>query len=700
MFEAPYADARGLVCDALQLLLPPARETVDQYAVLHRRLPKKTGLGFDPWTNEEAPYLVAPQQTLTSYLHTTTAIVGPAQIGKTAIGENGLLHAVGQSPRNMLWYMQTDDGVEAYVKKIINQMIRIHPEMSQRIGDRPEDNAQHFKRFDGMVVEFLSATDSNLINKNAPFIVADEYDAYDPSLGDPKSRLDTRRQYYGRLSMLLALSHPDRALGLDPVKHWRDGIMRVYADSDRRVWYWPCPHCGVWSSPVPIAKRLMTLEWPKDGTLDEIQRSAHLLCPVNGCVIEDKQRRAMNLAAFRSPFGGWIGQGQEIAEDGTVTGELIPHDTAGFWIVGAMSPFLLNGIGGLARELVKAEREFEVSGDDKTVKEVTVKQIGIPYTVKGPVGTVDAETLAERAINETYWASEKDAPVIPEGVRFLTAWVDVQPNYFDGLVRGFGIGGESWVIDNFRALADTITDRASWDALFEELLKKRYPLASEASRGMAIRVIGSDSAGAAGTTDQAYAAWRRLKAKRLTRNHGVIDGRDVWNVILTKGVGSANAPLLSVVYPDTQRKDRKVVHTGTVPLLLFGANKFKDDLAGQLRHALPGPGYVHIPRALRSKEPPHVNFEQLVAEKRDANGRWDKTQPGARNEMLDKMVGCHVLAHLHGLARLEGRKWEQPPSWAATWDVNSMIAPMDPKAAAEAAAARKPKSITDLLGPR
>jgi phage terminase large subunit GpA-like protein len=136
------------------------------------------------------------------------------------------------SPRNMLWYMQTDDGVEAYVKKIINQMIRIHPEMSQRIGDRPEDNAQHFKRFDGMVVEFLSATDSNLINKNAPFIVADEYDAYDPSLGDPKSRLDTRRQYYGRLSMLLAHEPSGPRAGLDPVKHWRDGIMRVYADSD------------------------------------------------------------------------------------------------------------------------------------------------------------------------------------------------------------------------------------------------------------------------------------------------------------------------------------------------------------------------------------------------------------------------------------------------------------------------------------
>jgi phage terminase large subunit GpA-like protein len=381
-----------------------------------------------------------------------------------------------------------------------------------------------------------------------------------------------------------------------------------------------------------------------------------------------------------------------------VSGALIPNDTAGFWILGVMSPFTLNGWGGLARELVKAEREYEVSGDDKTVKEVTVKQIGIPYTIKGPIGTVDAEELAARAENEDYWPSDKASPVVPEGVRFLTAWVDVQPAYFDGMVRGFGVDGESWVIDNFRILADTITDRAAWDELLEGLLKRRYPLINDASRGMAIRVLGFDSAGAEGTTDQAYAAWRRLKAKKLVRSVGVLDGRDLWTVLPTKGQGRETAPHLSLVYPDTQRKDRKVVHTGTVPLLLFNANRFKDDLAGHLRHTMPGPGYVHLPRALRSKEPPHIHFEQLVAEQRDANGRWQKTNPSARNEMLDKMVGTHVLAHLHGLAQI---KWAtKVPAWAAEWDVNSMIAPIDPKAAEEAAKARKPKSITDLLGPR
>lgn len=687
MFEAPYADARALLREALQLLLPPTRETVDEYAALHRRLPKKSGIGFESWRHEEAPYLVAPMRALTSYLHTTVAIAGPAQTGKTAVGENGLLHAVGQSPRNTLWYMQTDEGVEAYVKKIINQMIRIHPEMASRIGDRPEDNAQHFKRFDGMVVEFLSATDSNLINKNAPFIVADEYDAYDPALGDPKSRLDTRRQYYGRLSMLLALSHPDLAEGLDPVRHWRNGIMRVYADSDRRVWYWPCPHCGAWSSPAPSAKRYMSLEWPKDGTLDEIQREAHLLCPVNGCVVEDKHRRAMNLAAYRSPFGGWIGQGQEIDESGAVTGELTPHDTAGFWIVGAMSPFLLNGIGGLARELVKAEREYEVSGDDKTVKEVTVKQLGIPYTSKGPVGTIDAETLAERALAET-----QPLGIVPEGVRFLTAWIDVQIAHFEVLVRGWGVDSESWVIAKRRIPADTTTDAEAWRQLISDLIAERFPLAADATRGMTCRAVGYDSQGAPGTWDRATDVWRRLRKAGLVRNYGVLDGRDVWSVCPTQGAPNTTAPRLQVVYPDNQKKDKKVALRGIVPIARFNANQFKDNLAGQLHHMLPGPGFVHLPAALRSKEPPHVTFEQLVAERRDLNGRWEKAHTGVRNEMLDLMVGCHVLAHLTGLARLN---WNAPPPWAAEWNKNAHVAPMTAAAVAKPSA---PRGLKDILG--
>jgi phage terminase large subunit GpA-like protein len=682
--SAPFASARDLARDGIQLLAPPTRETVDEYAAQHRLLPRKSGNGVQLLSHDEAPYMVAPERCLTSHLHLTTAIVGPAQCGKTGGGENWLLHMVEKQPRNFLWYMQTDEGVEAYVKKIINPMIDRQPVMRSRLGDRPEDDSLHFKRFAGMAGEFLSFTDSNLINKNAPCIIADEWDAYDTSIGDPKTLLDRRRQYYGRMSMLLAMSHADLARGLDPSKHWNDGIMKLYADSDRRVWYWPCPQCSAWSSPAPWSKRVMTLNYDANDTLDQIEKRAHLLCPVNGCVVEDKHRRAMNLAAFHAPFGGWIGDGQEIAEDGTVTGELIRRDTAGFAIQGVMSLFLLNGIGGLARDWEKEKRAFAVGGDDTTLKQYTVKALGYPYASQGPQGSIDAETLAERAIGETWWAAPEDLRIVPEGVRFLTCWLDIQLAHFEVLVRGWGVDSESWVIDKYRVPAETTTDGAAWLKLLEELIARRYPLATDLKRGMAIRALGYDSGGAQGTSDRANETWSALRARGLARNYGTLDGRDVWSIIPTKGASTPNAPRLQITYPDNQRKERKRPG-GTVPLARFNANSFKDSLAAQLMHAEAGPSFVHLPKALRSKESPHINFEQLVSERRDVVGRWTKPHQGVRNEMLDLMVGNHVLAWLHGLGRIN---WQAPPPWSASWDVNVMIS-----AVGEVA-------IADMQGPK
>ncbi|WP_321968848.1 phage terminase large subunit family protein [Paraburkholderia tropica] len=635
-----------------------------QYAALNRRLTNQGGGYVGRWHHEKAPYLVAPMETLTRLDYLTTVVVGPGQSGKTEVAQNWMLKSVANDPGDMLWYMQTDPGLEAFVKSRINTQIDGHPEMSMQLGSRPVDDSLHFKRFTGMRVEFLSASPNNVINKSAPRIVADEVDAYPESLGDIKAVLDIRRQTFGRQSMLLAMSHPDRARGLIPERDWSAGIMAMYGDSDRRIWYWPCPECGAWSSPIPIASRFMTLHYPEDGTLDEIEREARLLCPVNGCLIDDRHRRAMNLAAYRSPFGGWIGDGQEISQDGVVTGELVARKSAGFWIVGTMSPFILGGIGGLARAKVKAERELEVSGDDLTLRQVTVKQFGFPYAPKRGVGSIDANVLADRAEPDLKLA------VIPEGVRFTTAFVDVQIASFDWLVRGFGIGGESWVIDRGRMPADPATSAEDWDQLLA-LIARTYPLSDGSGRHMPIRALGFDSGGSPGVTQQAYSAWKRWrKLEKRVRLIGKIAGRDAWTVIPTKGAKALEAPRLVVTYPDTTRQANKAAARGAVPVAQFNPNSFKDDLAGQLQGAEPGSWYVHFPRDLRSPEEPHVWFEQLTAETRQKNGRWEKIVSSRRNEALDQMVGTHMIAHLHGLSQID---WDKPPGWAAPWDTNTSL---------------------------
>lgn len=673
--DVRYANSYRLLDETLGAFLPPERVTVAEHAAKHRWLTNEGGGYVGRWLHDEVPYCVEPMESLSDRLKRHTAIVGPGQCAKTSIAENWLLKSVDVDPAPFLWFMQTEDGLEAYVKSRINPMITAQEEMKRKLGPLPVDNSLHFKRFEGMTVEFLSATHGNLISKRAPRGVYDEVDAYDQSLGNIKELADVRMQTYGEHAHGLFISHPDLAAGLDPETDWTRGIMAIYADSDRRVWYWRCPECDGYSTPCPMkGARHMALVYPDKASLDEIEATASLLCPLCGSLIEDRHRKAMNLT------GRWVGLGQEIDEKGHITGQLVQRQVAGFWIVGPMSPFVFGGIGALARARAKAERELALTGDDKTLRTVVVKQWGFPYGKKAQVEQTTAEVLIERAKGEA-----SPLGTVPDFVRVLTAAIDVQANRFEVLVRGFGPGGESAIVDVYQRRAEPATSPEDWDELLKALFAKRYPLTGDRSRGMAIRGLLWDSGGEAGVTAQAYDAFRRHRRTRAIRLYGTIAGRNAWSALPAKGASGLNAPRLNVTYPDRgsangSRNERKTARSGDVPLARFNPNDFKDDLAGQLQVALPGPGYIHIPAGLLviddltqepAKEQPF--FAQLVAEQRDKRGAWAKGHQGVRNEALDLMVMADVAAHLHGLKRID---WERPPGWAAPWESNIMIGPM------------------------
>jgi len=684
-----FADPRSIVAEALRAYLPPEQIDVADWASAHRYLDNRGGGYVGRWSHDEAPYLVGPMRALTSREYLTTAVVGPARSGKTAVGQNWICQAVDADPADMLVYAQTQDALESYVKREIEPMIDAHPALAERLGRAPKDRSMGFKRFRGMWVEFLSATYSNMISKSAPRIIVTELDAFPKMDRDPYELVSIRRQTFGYESMVFAESHPDLAEG-DKPDRWNAGIMKLYRDSDRRTWWWPCPHCNDFSSPNPGTARQMVLDWPADAPLDEVKDAARLVCPSCGGLIEDKSRRFMNRD------GVWVGAGQTITPQGDVEGDLTRSDIAGFWVSGLMSPFVIGGIGSLASEMEKARRTLRDTNDDADLREVTVKRWGQPYQPKLSVGTLDAIALADRA------EPGLTLGIVPEGVRFITIGVDVQSNRFELLARGWGALGESWIIEHRRIAADPAVSPGDWDDLIAGLVKHQYPLADGSGRGMRALAIGYDSGGADGVTLQAYGAWRRARKLRQARMIGKVDGRDAWTVLPLKGASTINAPKLLVALPDTQRKDRFAAARGEVPLGQFNPNGFKDDAVTQLQRADAGPWCVHFPAALRAAEPPHPFYEQIVAERRGSGGRWEKITPSARNEILDLLVMTDVMATLHGLRRLD---WDRPPGWAAPWDTNALVAPIvapvvtpDASSAVPAAAMAVPKAAAPASG--
>jgi phage terminase large subunit GpA-like protein len=665
-----YVDARVLLAEALQAFLPPEPIGVAEWAGKYRWLTNEGGGHVGLWDNERAPYLVEPMEALGSERYLTVAVAGPGQSGKTSLGDNWMLQSIDADPANMLRYMQTKDAVEAYVKRTVEPMLAAHGQVKAKQGLRPIDDSLGFKRFRGMSVDFLVAARSNLISKDAPRIIADEIDAWDPGFGDPMVQLDVRRSTYGSDSMVLAISHPDRARGVEP-SDWIAGIMAVYRDSTRCTWWWPCPECDGWSSPNPGTARQCVLVYPEDAPIEEIAAQTFLLCPCCGTLIRDDHRSEMNRR------GRWVGQGEEIDEAGTMTGSRVRSTTAGYWIVGMMSPFLLEGIGGLAVNRVKAERERDAGGEDRTLREVMTKQWGMPYQPTRQVGSLDAETLADRAEPGLHIG------MVPDGVRFLTAAIDCQNDRFEAMVRGWGVDGESWIVAHWIVRADPATSPGDWDDLIRDVLARRWPLADGSGRTMRVFAAGYDSQGQAGVTMQAFSAWQRAQATGYAKRAGIVDGREAWTLLPLRGASGNNPAPIVVTRPDSQwRKDRATSTRGIVPLGIFAPNRFKDDAAAQLSVAAPGPWHVHIPTGFRGDYPaeprrdakPHLFLGQLTAERRNARGAWAKLTSASRNEAWDLLVMTHVMAHLHGLARMD---WDSPPGWAATWDENPFVEPGD-----------------------
>lgn len=662
-----FADANGLLLDSLKAFLPAEAVSVSEYVARNRWMANHGGGYVGMWSHAEAPYLTGMMDSQSDTSYPTSVFIGPGQSAKTTAAENWLMYSVGVDPANMLWYSATEMLIRGFVRSKINPMIEVNRSLSEHLGRGLADNSLGFKRFGPMSVEFLPATASTMISKSAPRIVVDEYDAVCVGMGSAEGPADVeqlvslRRQAFGERSKLVLIGHADLAGGLEP-EQWLHGIAKHYRGSTQRKWYWQCPECGVFSSPHPGAERVMTLDYDEDAPLDEVQDMARLLCPTNGCLIEDRQRRGMNLT------GKWVGRGEAIDETGIITGELKRAQADGWWIVGAMSNFVLGGIGSLARRKVEAERAYAASGDVKPLREVMAKHLGYPLERKRRAHEIDASTLAARA------EPELERGIVANGVRFITVHADVQSNRFEAMVRGWGIAGESWVIDYRTFAADTTVSAGDWDRLIAWMTETVWPLDDASGRGMKARCAGIDMAGAPGSTLQAYDAWRRARKSRLARNLGRIDGRDCWTLILTKGASSPNAPRLQVVYPDTERRDRMAAARGEIPLALFNGTGFKDGLSAQLAKADAGPWAMHVPAALRKSETePGPFFEGLVAEVRKSSGRWKKLTENARNEPLDTAVGNHVLAHLNGLDRIA---WDRPPPWAAEWDNNSNVLPL------------------------
>lgn len=652
---APLKSTAEVIRSTSELLRPPRRMLPSQAATQHLNTEKGA------WDPSLTPMMLEPLNLLGSRDYTGIVFVGPARSGKTmSLLLAGITYVVTCDPGDMLVVQMSQDTARDFSRMDLDRAIRHSPELVARLSPRARDD-NTFDKFwrSGIVLKLGWPAVSQVSSKTVRFAFSTDYDR-------PINRDDVDGE--GPLWDLLAKrieTHMSRGKVLaesSPGGEYLDGqwkpatpyeappargILSLYNRGTRARWFWPCQDCGAFFQAEP---GLGNFALPKFEELEALVQSEDLsrladewskvVCKACGALHEMQHRRAMNAAAT------WVHEGQSI-EGGKVVGERRRSQIASYWLGGVAAAY--QRWDSILLKYLQALRTYVATKDESPLKATTNTDQAAPYLPRIVAKKRGAEHLLSRL---------EDWPrgTVPNGVRFLTASVDVQGNRFVVQTYGWGAALECWVLDRFiissshrkegdrTAALDPASYVEDWNVLRDQVIGRAYPLANEPSRVLEVALACCDSGGREGVTEKAYEFWRQLRLKGLGRRF-----------VLVKGDGNMNSPRIRETWPDSRGRRDRTLGQGDVPVWLLNVNVIKDGIVGDLARETKGAGYVHIPRWI---EPEF--FQELTAETRTDKG-WQRPS-GVRNEAFD----LHVYARAACiLMNAEAIDWDHPPEWAS-----------------------------------
>ncbi|WP_392440220.1 phage terminase large subunit family protein [Edwardsiella piscicida] len=648
-----YASAKMIGRDLSARLKPPRRMRVSEAVGKYMRVPKSAGNSV-AWDPNVSPYVLEPLDCLSSREFDAVIFVGPARTGKTvALVDGWIVYNICCDPSDMLIVQISEEKAREHSKKRLDRTFRCSPAVRRRMSPRRNDNNVHDKILrDGSYLKIGWPSVNIMSSSDYRFVALTDYDRLPEDIngeGDAFSLASKRTTTFMSAGMTLVESSPGRDIVDTKWKRTTPheappstGILSLYNRGDRRRWYWPCPHCGEFFQ--PIMENVVGYRDNPDPM--EASEAARAQCPHCMGLIEPHQKRELNAR------GIWLRDGETSSADGKRSGTPRRSRIASFWMEGPAAAY--QTWAQLIYKILTAEQEYEATGSEETLKTVINTDCGQPYMPRRSLESRKSDVLMARA-------EVIEKRVVPEGVRFLIATVDVQGGKnrrFVVQIIGYGADGERWVVDRYNIRYSMRVNEngesqpihpasfaEDWDLLRTDVLDKTYPLESSPDIRMPILAMGVDSGGEDGVTDNAYTFWRRCRRDGESRR-----------VYLLKGDSVSRSKLISRSYPDnTDRSDRRAKARGDVPIYLLQTDKLKDRISGALSRDIPGPNYIHFPDWLGE-----WFYEELTYEERDISGKWRKPGHGA-NEAFDLFCYAHAIAILRGYERIN---WESPPVWA------------------------------------
>jgi phage terminase large subunit GpA-like protein len=606
--------------------------------------------------------MVEPMDELNSADFNAEIFCGPAQSGKTdALIINWLLFSVLADPMDMIVYNPSMAAGRDFSVRRIDRLHRHTKLVGEALRhERDADNKfdKHYKN--GMLVTLSWPSSTELAGKPIPRVALTDYDRMPENVdgeGSPFDLANKRTTTFGSFAMTMAESSPSRSLEnprwIRTTEHEApptSGILALYNRGDRRRWYWPCPHCNKY-----FEGEFSMLVWDNLQSDLDSASTVYMGCPKCGAKIESKDKYEMN------QWGTWLKDGQAIGADGRKYGKPYRSSIASFWLKGVAASFV--SWERLVENYLTANREYDKTGSEEALKKFYNTDLAEVYMPKG----IDSDRIPEhlKARSEESLGEK----VVPEGVRFLVATVDVQKNMFVVQIHGIspGMPFDMVLIDRFSITKSQRLDDdgehlwvkpatylEDWNELITQVMEKDYKLSDDSGRRMAIKQTLCDSGGKAGVTANAYNFYRYLKS---INKHGRFH--------LVKGDPNQAQVRARVTYPDSNSRDKLAIARGDVPVLMLNVNVIKDALVGRLDCVEPGKGMYRFPNWI-----PDWWYTEMCVEVRTPKG-WENPT-NSRNEAWDLSVYC-IGGCVSQLLLIEKIDWLNPPGWAATWDSNDLI---------------------------
>lgn len=546
----------------------PERLSTTAWAVRYRELPE-TGGTRGRYRIETVPYHRRPQDLMGDPTIPLVVLAWASQTGKSTCIENAIGRKIHLQPGPLLMVRPKIDDAEGWAKERFDPMVRATPVLRDRVRLSRGTSTLRFKTFPGGYLFIPAATSATeLASRSAPDLFVDEADRMEDIAGEGNPiEIVQRRNAATDLGTTVITSTPRDADSTMIWPYLEGGTFELYEV--------PCPHCGHQQPLAWGAQSEGGLKWSWGSP-----RTAQYLCRACLTLIDEREKPAMLLA------GDWVATQPD-------------REYPSFHLNGLYSPFAKSNWAQLAREWEKAQ----LKPSDLQVFVNT----RLAETFDGDREKVRPDDVAGRLGVPDDWTEG----AVPAGVGLLTLGADVQDDWIEVSVWGWGADLESWLIWHEQLPGDPSRAPESpgsvWQAL-DAVTRKVFVHVHGQSVGVHGGFVDSGH-----QTQNVYAFTRARVNRRLFACKG----------------GPAASPAIS--RPTMQTKHRVALYT-------VGVDHFKTELLrSQIHETQPGPGYVHLPTWSTS-----AFLAGLVSEERKSRlvkGRvvreWVKRRGQERNEPLD-----------------------------------------------------------------